>query len=559
METRMRSAVRKFVPLCAALLFLLLSSDISRAAESGEIHLDADSISYEESTGIAVAEGSAHVTDGELWATAPRMEYDSVSQFITAFASPAERVILFTEGKRVEGDRLDYDLTTRKGTMTKPEGKVDVYYVKGSVVDVMPESETPARRRASVSGAIPDEDDDLAAVWKDAVCTTCGMSHPHYRLRSKTVTVYPGDKMILHRARVYAGRFLVMASPFDITISLKDDRTDQKIFPRLGYDEEKGVGLGISGGVGWRGGSLALDFIGWREGIFEMDAMAVHRITAGLSVYGGMRREYNKDLDETEWRPRWGASYAWKRWTLSAGWTKHELLSVERRAGEVSHYELERKPEISLYSPWYKEKIAGGRFRVFGLWGSYRDTRWGASDSYNRTGLGFQVRGEPWATKGFTPFYNATYQHFIYDDDTFDSQKVLDARIGLLFTAGNFDFSTAYLRQWVWGRSPLRWDNYADRDELYQEIGFRVPTKNLDYSWKLGMRAAYDIADEELAEMVYKVSYQHHCLVWNAVFRDDVRGDDDWMGLHLFIKDLPHGSFRLFGDSDNDLSNPFAH
>ena len=61
----MRSAVRKFVPLCAALLFLLLSSDISRAAESGEIHLDADSISYEESPGIAVAEGSARVTDGE--------------------------------------------------------------------------------------------------------------------------------------------------------------------------------------------------------------------------------------------------------------------------------------------------------------------------------------------------------------------------------------------------------------------------------------------------------------------------------------------------------------
>jgi LPS-assembly protein len=553
----MRSVRQKLVSLCTVLLFLLFSSDISRAAENGEIQLDADSISYEQSTGIAVAEGNARVTDGELWVTAPRMEYYSMSQSVTAFSSPAERVVLFTEGKRVEGDRLDYDLVTRRGIMTKPDGKVDLYYVKGSAVDIMPESETPVRRRAPVSGVA--EEDELAAVWKDAVCTTCGLSHPHYRLQAKSAIVYPGDKMILRGARVYIGRFLAMASPFDITISLKKDDDDQKIFPRFGYDSDKGVGLGISGGVGWRGGSLALDFIGWSEEIFEMDALAVHQIMAGLSVYGGIRRAYDEDLDETAWRPRWGATYAWKGWTLGAGWTKHELLSVERRAGEISRYELERKPEISLYSPWFKEGITGGSLRVFGLWGNYRDTRWGSSDSYDRTGLGFQMRGEPWARKGFTPFYNATYRHFTYDDDVLDSQDVLDARVGLLFEAGNFDFSTAYLRQWVWGRSPLRWDNYADRDELYQEIGFRVPTKNPDYSWKLGMRAAYDIADEELAEMVYKVSYQHHCLVWNAVFRDDVRGEDDWLGLHLSVKDLPGGNLRLFGDSGEDLSNPFAH
>jgi LPS-assembly protein len=553
----MRSVRRKFLPLCVALLFLLLSEDISPAAESGEIKLDADSISYEESTGIAVAEGNARVTDGELWVTAPRMEYYSVSQSVTAFSSPDERVVLFTEGKRVEGDRLDYDLVTRRGTMTQPRGKVDLYYVKGSAVDVMPKSETPARRGKSAAAA--DENEDLAALWKDAVCTTCGLSHPHYRLKAKNVTVYPGDKMILHGARVYIGRFLAMASPFDITISLRPDRGEHKIFPRLGYDAEKGVGLGVSGGVGWRGGSLDLDFIGWSKGIFEMDALAVHRIVAGLSVYSGVRRAYNKDLDEAEWRPRWGVSYEWRGWTLSSGWTKHELLSVERRAGEVLRYELEREPEISLYSPWYDEKIAGGRFRVFGLWGSYRDT-WErmSGPSYSRTGLGFQIAGEPWSGKGFTPFYNATYQYFSYDD-AFDSQKVLDARLGLLLEAGSFDFSTAYLRQWVWGRSPLRWDNYGNRDELYQEIGFRVPTKNSDYSWKLGLRAAYDITAEELAEMVYKISYKHHCLVWDAVFRDDVRGEDDWMGLNLSIIDLPHGNLRLFSDSENGLSDPFAH
>ncbi|MDR0764497.1 MAG: hypothetical protein LBE65_02770 [Synergistaceae bacterium] len=556
----MTPAGRKFVPLCAALLFSLFSPDVSRAAGNGEIQIDADSITYEESTGIASAEGNARVTDGEFRVTAPRMEYHSMSQSVTAFASSAGRVVLFTEGKRLEGDRLDYDLAARRGTMINPNGKVDLYYIGGGKVDVMPKSETPAFRRADTAG--PDdaaaEDEDLAALWEDAVCTTCGLSHPHYRLRARSVTVYPGDKMVLRGARVYIGRFLAMAPPFDITISLNENRSVRKIFPRFGYDSGKGAGLGISGGAEWRNGSLDLDFIGWSGGIFETDALAVHRIAAGLSVYGGARRAYDKDLDEIEWRPGWGASYAWKGWTLSAGWTKYELLSVERRAGDISRYELNRNPEIGLYSPWFKEKIAGGQFRVFGLWGSYRDTRWGASDSYNRTGFGFQITGEPWAKKGLTPFYNAAYQHFMYDDDILDSQKVLDARAGLLLEAGDFDFSAAYLRQRVWGKSPLMWDNYVDRDELYHETGFRVPTKNPDYSWKLGVRAAYDIADKELAEMVYRVSYRHHCLVWDAVFRDDTRGDDDdWIALRLSIKDIPHEGIRLFGNGD-DLSDPFA-
>jgi len=146
----------------------------------------------------------------------------------------------------------------------------------------------------------------------------------------------------------------------------------------------------------------------------------------------------------------------------------------------------------------------------------------------------------------------------MYDDDVFDSQEVLNARAGALWNIGSVDFKTAYLRQWVWGRSPLSWDGYGEREELYQEIGVTIPMKSPDYAWIFGVRAAYDVMTEEMAEMIYKVGYNHHCLLWEAVYRDDLRGEDDWMGLTLSIRDLPYGGLRLFGGGD-DLSDPFSH
>jgi hypothetical protein len=192
------------------------------------------------------------------------------------------------------------------------------------------------------------------------------------------------------------------------------------------------------------------------------------------------------------------------------------------------------------------------------MWGDYRDRKWGDSDSYSRGGMGVQVKGTPWARDGFTTFYNISYTSFMYDDDVLDSQSVMNARVGFVWETGKFDFKTAYLRQFVWGVSPLTWDAYEKRDEIYQEVGFRIPTKSEDYFWRLGARAAYDLIDEGIAEMVYKVEYTQHCLIWEAIFRDDRHGGDDWIGLSLSIKELPSAELRLFGSSDSDLFDPFS-
>jgi LPS-assembly protein len=549
--------ISKFIVICVFIIQGFFYGARSDAADGGTVQLDAEKISYEESSGIAAAEGSVRMTDRNFYATAPYLEYDSVTQQVTAVSTEDEAVTLFTQGKYLTGGRLDYNLETRRGKMSDPSGRADVFYVKGSEIEIMPESEAGVKR--PVSGDEAETEDDMAAVWRKASLTTCSQPHPHYRLEAKKVTILPGRKLILHRPRAYLGSTAVMASPFDITLQLADDgggKMRQAIFPRFGYESDKGAGLGLSADFDWGSGSLDIDVIGWTEGIAEGEAVITQQIGEALSVYGGVRREYDKDFDETEWRPRWGAAYSWKGWNVTAAWTRKELLSVEERAGVTTRHILERAPEIGLSSPWFADSATGGHFRFYGAWGRYEDVRWNEHKTYERSGVGAQIRGAVGNSRDFLPFYNVSYTSYFYDDNDIDSQEVLDARAGFLWRLGDVDMKTAYLRQWVWGSSPMIWDRYGVREDIYQEVGFTVPTKSPDYFWRIGVRAAYDIADQELAEMVYKVAYDQHCLIWEALYRDDRRGDDDWMGFTLSIEDLPHGSLRLFGE---ELADPFSY
>lgn len=541
--------------LAALIILPALSASASLASDGGSVKLDADTISYEESTGVATAEGNVRVSDAEFSATAPYLEYDNNAQRVTALSAPGQRVVVYSAGKRLEGDRLDYNLETRRGRLTNPNGKIDEFFVRGREIDVLPSSETQSKKKRR-SGDQAD-DDELAAVWRGASLTTCDKPHPHYRIEAKSVTIYPGRKMVIHSPKAYLGRMPVMVSPFDMTVSLDDRHASQRFFPRFGYDRDKGAGIGATGSFNWENGDVMMDFIGWSEEIFEMDALATHWVSPSLSLYAGARREYDRDFDETDWRYRWGANYVSNGWTFSAGWTRRELLAVEKRAGEISRYLLERNPEVNVSSPWFDDPAVGGRFRVFGVWGNYRDIRWGSGRSYGRSGLGVQITGEPGARESVTPFYNATYTHYFYDDDANDAQRILDARVGLLYHAGRFDLKTAYLRQWVWGRSPLSWDAQGKREEVYQEISVMLPMSSPEFYWRVGVRAAYDFNSDDLAELVYKLTYNHHCLLWEAVYRDDLRGSDDWFGLTLSVNEIPDKGLRLFGGGD--LSDPFAH
>ena len=524
------------------------------AAEQDTIQLDADRISFEEGSGVAIAEGNVRIHNSEVRLFAPYVEYDSVGHQVKASSSSEGSVTFITAAGRLSGERLDYNLTTREGLLTKPSGKVEAFYVKGETLEVKPASEVHNVKRRKKQ---EDDPEDMSANWLEASITTCNEPHPHYRLEAKSVTVVEGESLVIKKPKVYLGERMLFAYPFDYYVPLgeSDSRRKQVLFPKVGYESNKGAGLGVTGAYGWGTGFAELEVIGWTDDIWEGDLLLTQDIGDNLSIYTDIVRAYDKDRDMTQWRPSWGARFDAGGWKVDAQWSQRELMTLEKKAGSDSRYVVWKEPEINIMSPWFEDRAAGGSFRLLGSWGRYEDATHGPGPTVTRTGLGGQIYGEFRNNREkIRPFYNAVYWHYEYDTDNSETQQLLDAVFGVHWSLGKFDMESAYLRRWRWGDSPMGWDVYDPREEVYQEIGYTIPTKKKDVSWRLGVRAAYDIRDEELSEMVYKVAYDQHCMLWEAVYRDDRDGTDNWFGFKLTIKAFPESGVRLSG---SELFDPF--
>ncbi len=517
------------------------------AAERDTIQLDADSIAFEEGSGVAIAEGNVRIHNSEMRLFAPYVEYDSARHQVKATSSPGGSVTFITAAGRLSGERLDYNLATREGMLIKPSGRVEAFYVKGEVLEVKPASEVRnAKRRKNQE----EDPEDMAANWLEASITTCNLPNPHYRLEAKSVSVIEGESLVIKKPKVYLGERLLFSYPFDYYVPLgeTDSRRKQTLFPKVGYESEKGAGLGLTGAYGWETGFAEMEVIGWSEGIWEGDFRLTQDIGDNLSVYADVVRAYDKDRDTTKWRPGWGARFNAGGWTVDAAWAQRELMTVEKKAGSDSRYVVWKEPEVNIMSPWLEDRAVGGQFRLLGSWGRYEDATHGPGPTVTRTGLGGQIYGEFQNNRErIRPFYNAVYWHYEYDTDGSDSQQLLDAVVGVHWRLGAFDMESAYLRRWRWGNSPMGWDAYNPREEVYQEVGYSIPTKERDVFWRLGVRAAYDVRNEEISEMVYKVTYDQHCLLWEAIYRDDYDGTDSWLGLKLTIKAFPESGVRLNG------------
>lgn len=523
------------------------------AADPGKIQLDADRISFEEGSGVAIAEGNVRINNSDLRLFAPYVEYDSFENHVRATSSPEGGITFITAAGRLSGEKLDYNLSTREGFLTNPNGKIDAFYVKGETLEVKPASEVRSVKREKGDEGEPE---DMAANWSHASLTTCNEPKPHYRLEAKSVTVIENSSLVIKKPKVYFGNRMIFAYPFDYYVSLKetDRRRRQVLFPKIGYESNKGAGLGLTGGYGWDSGFAELEVIGWTDDIWEGELYATQDITDSLSVYADISRAYDKDRDLTKWRPGWGLDYDNAGWRMRAAWSQRELVTLEKRAGRDSRYVVWKEPEIDIMTPWFDDPAAGGKFRLLASWGRYEDATYGRGETIRRTGLGAQIYGELGNPReNFHPFYNAVYWYYDYDADDSDSQRLLDTVLGIRWKLGNFDMESAYLRRWSWGSSPMYWDAYDPREEVYQEIGYTIPTHKPEISWKLGVRAAYDLRDDDLSEMLYKVAYDQHCMLWEAIYRDDRGGDDSWFGLKLTIKAFPESGVRLSG---NDPFNP---
>ena len=240
------------------------------AEEPQNVTLDAERVSYDDETGKASAEGNAVLTYRGMTIQAQRIDYDAVSQKVRASSLPGDPVVLRGMGNTVTGEGLEYDLDTSEGILTGARSNLPVgegtLYVTGEI-QVLPYALAAERGLVGGKGS-----DSLVVEGKNVSITTCALDHPHYRIEAKSIIFVPGRRVVAKKPRLYLGDTFVFAYPLDYIIRIDRRAMEHSIMPHIQYSEEKGTGVGFSGGLGWDTGSIGLGVTYWSEIDFEWKA-----------------------------------------------------------------------------------------------------------------------------------------------------------------------------------------------------------------------------------------------------------------------------------------------
>ncbi|MDO5563556.1 MAG: hypothetical protein Q4F74_08095, partial [Synergistaceae bacterium] len=479
------------------------------AEEEDKIFLDADEVRYEDSTGVAHAEGNVRARNKDMRLYAPAAKYDSESANVTAYSDARNDVVLISNGQKLVGKQLDYNLVTRHGVLTDAHGKMDAMYMQGRDVKVMPIED--AERLGIIKRSKKHTDDQMVAEWLGVTSTTCDFPNPHYKFVSKQVVMIPGKKTIIKNPKIYIGKFLLFTYPFDYII--RHDKRASKIAPIMAYDSEKGGGFGISGELDFgEWGEASLYGVYWTNSLWEAKLRYQKEITEGLTAFIESDRLYDKDDDDIMWRPKYGLHYDRSGWAYNLQVSERELIQTEMTPGQERRFNVWSKPEFRVTSPWYTDPATGAKLRFIGVYGRYQENTTTARPWIDRWALAAQLSGSFNVNWGiFKPYYGASYMYFDYDGGE-QTQKVTDATVGVSWNIGDISFNTRYFRRWVEGNSKFSWDRYANNENIYQTISFPLPIGASWEKWTFSVTGTYNMITDKLAQMYYYLTYNKHCI-----------------------------------------------
>lgn len=540
--------------------------------------MEADSVSFDEATSTAVAEGHAHVTYQDMILYADRITMDSRENVIRAFALEGKRIrverkawnplLNKMESQNLDGTYFEYHLSDATGRLESAHGTTDVemgvLVVKGSSAEIAPAEIARERRWVHARNVRKSKTSDSLIRWNDASYTSCPQDEPHYRFVSKKAVLIPGRYIILHHPRVYAGETHLFTLPFNVTVN-QGPRRNHALVILPNSDGDKGVGLEAKYRHTWRGGEFQIGGGLWEYHIKEYEYRIDQKLGSWISAYVGMNHHYDDDLEETKSRPFWGTTMAYAGWALDLGWAEREKRSVVKVLGE-KEYEttLWRKPEAALTAPWISLHAGdfSQYFRFKGDWGKFQETGTRRSLGFiERYGWGIDYYTDyPFRTGAWTlsPFFKVDYWNYGYKNDSSDRQEITIGTIGIRASSGNFEFGTAFQQRRVSGRSGFAagWDRFRDQDAVYQRIGVKVGP-----SLMLSVQGVFDTKARRadlLKEAAYILSYDNSCCTrWELTFHDDLtdRNNNDWFTLSIAVNAFPDAQFKL---GSKRVGNPFG-
>ena len=511
-----------------------------------KVTLNADRVSFNDETGRAYAQGNAILTYQDTTIMAERIEYDADTQKVHAMPLPGRQIVLTNSSRSIKGDQLEYDLNSREGILTGAAtrlavGEGAVLYVYGSEIDVMPWELAQSR------GLVKGDPQDYMIQWRDVVLTTCVLDHPHYRLESKAITFIPGRSVTAKKPRVYLGNTYLFTSPMDYVVQLKRKAAQYTFVPYFQRSSSKGFGAGITGSIGWDTGSASLGFTYSEKAELEFMVEVMQELNDDFSLLAGVEHSWDDEWYEKVWRPYASLIYARNGWEARLNWSHNEYISDRKDSLSKFKGRLDRRPEFIVYAPWYKSSDYSWT-RFFASVGSFKETLLGSTegDVTTRYGLGFRNYFE--RPLGYVELFINTYgTAWFYDRENSD-HEMLRSFTGLRYKIGAFQLGTGYERQYVWGSSPMHWDQYRERERIHQKVRFPLGREVF-----AAIRGSYDLDESMIDEVHYSLQWETDCMLWDLHYKNDRTSDgDDRIGLSLFLLAFPDREASFGQDLDID-------
>jgi LPS-assembly protein len=181
------------------LLFTMLAVRIFAAADQLPIEITADGENrYQD--GIAYARGNVNVRHGEDIIDADQITYDKNTRLITATGN----VRIYADKRIYRGEFFTYNLDDKKVVSRDFRAVWDRVYAAGRSI------ESPT---------------DSSYLIKDGAYTIDNREKPAYSMKAKTLTIYPGDRIVCNNVTMYIGDLPVMWLPYVAIPQDKDNDT----------------------------------------------------------------------------------------------------------------------------------------------------------------------------------------------------------------------------------------------------------------------------------------------------------------------------------------------
>ncbi len=364
----MQQYARRLMMFVLMLFLFLGENQVVFAQEKVSVQADGRLV-FAVDSGDVYAEGNVRLVYEDIELRADRARYDSEEK--KAYLTGA--VEMNQNGQVVQAQSVVYDFTTQSSQLDQADLQVTGKGMHGF---------------AFVSGGKITSTAQVMHI-EDGTVTTCDLEQPHYHLRSKSIDIYPDEKIVVRNVVYYEGKIPLFYWPYLVIPIAKTGDGAGGVntfeFPRVGHNDSDGWYVKTAYNY-YRSresyGKVRLDWMqkkGWGKGV-EHTYQDDENGYGELSLYHLGRSDWGQSvstdwIQQLEWGQGWklDSDLSYVNWDLLSGKASDLFAEVDlSQQTRVSGLTAQLDANSSTYADGTLDQDILGRVGYTRSW----DQRW---------------------------------------------------------------------------------------------------------------------------------------------------------------------------------------